>query len=115
VASFRKINSKSIQLEVDGKHLSQPNDVADEFSKHFQSVYNNPCPVVFPTLLSSSEFLTSASVSDLDVIKAINPLRTAGWEKILQPGRQGFLNARRVTKQAVLLEKLVQQGHKLKM
>jgi hypothetical protein len=45
----------------------------------------------------------------------LNTLRTAGWEKILQPGRQGFLNARRVTKQAVLLEKLVQQGHKLKM
>jgi hypothetical protein len=42
-------------------------------------------------------------------------MRTAGWEKILQPGRQGFLNARRVTKQAVLFEKLVQQGHKLKM
>jgi hypothetical protein len=45
----------------------------------------------------------------------INPLWTAGWEKILQPGREGFLNARRVTKQAVLLEKLVQQGRKLKM
>jgi hypothetical protein len=44
-----------------------------------------------------------------------NPLQTAGWEKILQLGRQGFLNARRVTKQSVLLEKLVQQRHKLKM
>jgi hypothetical protein len=39
----------------------------------------------------------------------------AGWEKILQPGQQVFLNARRVTKQAVLLEKLVEQGHKLKI
>jgi hypothetical protein len=48
-------------------------------------------------------------------MNSLNPLRTAGWEKILQPGRQGFLNARRVTKQAVLLEKSVQQGHKLKM
>jgi hypothetical protein len=45
----------------------------------------------------------------------LSPLWTAGWEKILQPGRQGFLNARRVTTQAVLLEKLAQQGHKLKM
>jgi hypothetical protein len=45
----------------------------------------------------------------------VNPLQTAGWEKIRQPGWQGFLNARRVTKQAVLLKKLVQQGHKLKM
>jgi hypothetical protein len=60
---------------VDGKHLIKPDDVADEFSKRFQSVYNNPCPAVFPTLLSSSEFLTLASVSDSDVIKAIKRLR----------------------------------------
>jgi hypothetical protein len=53
----------------------KPNDVADEFSKHFQSEYNNPCPVVFPILLSSSEFLTLASVSDSSVIKAINRLK----------------------------------------
>jgi hypothetical protein len=53
VATFREINSNSIQLKVDGKHLIQPNDVADEFSKHLESVYNNPCPVVFPTILSS--------------------------------------------------------------
>jgi hypothetical protein len=45
----------------------------------------------------------------------LNPLQTAGWEKILQPGQQGFLNAWGVTTQAVLLEKLVQQGYKLKM
>jgi hypothetical protein len=75
VASFRKRNSNSIQLEVDGKHLIQPHVIADEFSKHSQSVNNNPCPVVFPTLLSSSEFLTLASVSDSDVIKAIKRLR----------------------------------------
>jgi hypothetical protein len=75
VAFFRKRNSNSIQLEVNGKHLIQPNDVADEFSKHFQSVYNSPCPVVFPTLLSSLEFLTLAPVSDSDVIKAIMRLR----------------------------------------
>jgi hypothetical protein len=33
------------------------------------------------------------------VSRKINPLQMAGWEKILQPGRQGFLNARRVTTQ----------------
>ncbi|PNF20051.1 hypothetical protein B7P43_G05268 [Cryptotermes secundus] len=75
VASFRKRNSNSIQLEVDGKHLIEPNDVADEFSKHFQTVYHNPGPIVFPILLSSSEFLPLASVSDSDVIKAIKRLR----------------------------------------
>jgi hypothetical protein len=61
MAYFRKRNSNSIQLEVDGKHLIESNDVADEFSKHFQSVYNDPCTIVFPTPLSSSEFLPLAS------------------------------------------------------
>jgi hypothetical protein len=75
VASFRKRNSNSIQLEVDGNHLFKPHEVADEFSKHFQSVYNNPGPIVFPTTLSSSEFLPLASVSDSDIIKAIKRLR----------------------------------------
>jgi hypothetical protein len=62
VASFRKTNSNSIQLEVDDNHRIQPADVADEFCKHFQSVYNHPCPVAFPTNLLSSELLTLAPV-----------------------------------------------------
>jgi hypothetical protein len=57
VASFRKRNSNSVQLDVDAKHLIKLYGVADYFSKHLQSVYNNPCPVVFPILSSSSEFL----------------------------------------------------------
>lgn len=48
MTSFRKINSTSIQLEVDGTHLVEPCEVADVFTKHFQSVYNTPCPRVFP-------------------------------------------------------------------
>jgi hypothetical protein len=32
-----------------------------------------------------------------DIMIFVNPLRMAGWEKILQPGRQVFLNAGRVT------------------
>jgi hypothetical protein len=75
VASFRKSNSNSIQLEVDGNHHIQPTDVANEFCKHFQSVYNHPCPVAFPTNLSSSELLTLAPVSYSDIIKAINHLK----------------------------------------
>jgi hypothetical protein len=75
VAFFREKNSDSIQLEVDGNHLIKPKAAADEFSKHIQSVYNKPCPVVFTNLFSSSEFLTLVSVSDSDVIKAIMRLR----------------------------------------
>jgi hypothetical protein len=75
VACFRKATFNSIQLEVDGKHLVKPNDVAEEFSKHFQSVYNDPCPVIFPILLSSSEFLPMAPVSKFEIIQAIKRLR----------------------------------------
>jgi hypothetical protein len=74
VAYFRKRNSNSTQLEVEGKNLIKPNGV-DEFSKNFQSVYNNPCPIVFPAPLLSSEFLPLASVSYSDIIKAIKSLR----------------------------------------
>jgi hypothetical protein len=74
VVSFRKRNSTSIQLEVDGKQLIEPCEVAGEFSKHVQSVYNNTCPVVFPTLLSSSEFLSLPPVSDSNIFKAIKRL-----------------------------------------
>jgi hypothetical protein len=70
VASFRKRNSTSIQFEIDGKHLIEPYDVAEEFSKHFQSVYNDLFPVVFPTLSSSSEFLSLFPLSYLYVFKA---------------------------------------------
>jgi hypothetical protein len=75
VASIKKRNSNSIQLEVDGKHLIKPNDIAEEFSKHFQSVHHSPCSTVFPTLLYSSEFLPLTSVSDSDITKAIKRLR----------------------------------------
>jgi hypothetical protein len=94
VASFRKISSISIQLEVDGKHLMEPCDVADEFSKHFQSVYNNPGPVVFPTHSSSSEFLSLAPVSNLHVFKAIKRLRPSksfGLDGILGYIIKGFI------------------------
>jgi hypothetical protein len=75
VVFFRKINFNSIHLEVDGKHIIKPNDVADELSKHFQLLCNNHCPNVSFTLVSSSEFIHLASVSDFDVIKAIKHLR----------------------------------------
>jgi hypothetical protein len=35
VAFYRKINSSSIDLEVDGTHLAEPYKVAEAFAKHF--------------------------------------------------------------------------------
>jgi hypothetical protein len=75
VSSIKKRNSNSIEFEFVGKHLIKPNDVADELSKYFQSVYSNPCPNVLPTILSSSEFLPLSPFSDSDDVKAIKRLR----------------------------------------
>jgi hypothetical protein len=85
VAFFRETIYNSFELEVDGKHLIKPNYVVNKFSKHFQSVYNNPCPVVFQALLSSSEFLPLASVSysdDIKAIKFLRPSKSGGVEYI---------------------------------
>jgi hypothetical protein len=85
VATFRNSNSISIQLEVDGKHIIQYDDVTDEFAKHFQSVYNSPCPIVLPALLPSSDVIPLSSVSNSDVINAIKRLRpskSAGLDNI---------------------------------
>jgi hypothetical protein len=43
-----------------------------------------------------------------------NPFRLSCFKKFPQPGHEGILNPRRATKQAVLLEKSMQQGHKVK-
>jgi hypothetical protein len=75
VASYRKRNSTSIQLEVDGTHLAEPYKVADAFAKHFQSVYNTPCTGVFPSLSQSSEFVSLAPISELDICKSLRRLR----------------------------------------
>jgi hypothetical protein len=77
VASYRKRNSTSIQLEVDGTHLAEPYKVADAFAKHFQSVYNTLCTGVLPSLSQSSEFLSLALISELDICKALRRLRSS--------------------------------------
>jgi hypothetical protein len=44
----------------------------------------------------------------------LNPFWSSHFKKFPQPGREGVLNPHRATKRAVLLETLVQQGHKVK-
>jgi hypothetical protein len=45
----------------------------------------------------------------------INPFQSSCYKKFPQPGREEILNPRRATKRTVLLEKLVQQGHEVKI
>jgi hypothetical protein len=67
--------SDYVQLEVDEAHLVQPSAVANAFAKHFQSVYNNHCPVDITPLSQSSEFVSLDPISDADVCKAIKRLK----------------------------------------
>jgi hypothetical protein len=92
VISFRKRNSTYIQLKVDGKYLIELCDVADEFSKHFQPVYKNIYPVVFPAILSSSQFLSLASVRDLNIFKNIKRLRPSNYIGVVLIYLYLFLN-----------------------
>jgi hypothetical protein len=67
ISNFRKHRSCSIQLEVHGAHLVQPNAVADAFAKLFRSLYNSHCSKDFPRLPQSSEFVFLAPISDGDL------------------------------------------------
>jgi Notch-like protein len=44
-------------------------------AKNLQSVYNTPCTGVFPSLSQSSELLSLATISELDICKALRRLR----------------------------------------
>jgi hypothetical protein len=70
-----KTNSTSSQLEVDGSHLVEPSETANEFTKHFQPVYNDPCSGVFPSILFTSEYVSSPPSSSSDVSEALKRLR----------------------------------------
>jgi hypothetical protein len=82
ISNFRKQRSDSVQLNVDGTHLVQPNAVADAFAKHFKSVYNNHCSMDFPPLSQSSDILSLAPISDADVCKAIKRSKSVGLDDI---------------------------------
>jgi hypothetical protein len=71
MSDFRKHRSGSVLLEVDCAHSVQPKAVTDAFAQHFQSIYNNHCPVDVATPSKSSEFLSPEGVTHEDVCKAI--------------------------------------------
>jgi hypothetical protein len=69
---FRKSDNNSIDLEVNGNHLSQPREVAEAFADYFKSVFSNPylCDFYCFSVVS----LSLAPISDSDVFKAIKLL-----------------------------------------
>jgi hypothetical protein len=75
ISNFRKHRSGSIQVEVDHRDLVQPKAVADDFSKHFQSVYNTTALSTFPHSYNLMKFCPLHHIFDADVCKAIKKLK----------------------------------------
>jgi hypothetical protein len=80
VSKFRKDNNSPAQFQIDCNHLTALDKIANYFSKHFQSVYNNT-PSGVLKLLSTlcSVTLTVATVNVNDVNKAIKQLRSTKY------------------------------------
>jgi hypothetical protein len=62
VSSFRKSDNNSIDLDVNGKHLPQPREVAEAFAD-YKSVFNNRYLRDSSSASQSSDSLSLASVS----------------------------------------------------
>jgi hypothetical protein len=50
LSQFRKKNTDLIHFDIDGVSLNKPRDIAETFSKHFQSVYSSSCSGTFPSV-----------------------------------------------------------------
>jgi hypothetical protein len=75
VSKFRKKDTDLIQFEVNGTSLTTPYEIADAFSKHFQSVHSNRCLGVFSSDIHFMDVLSLGSISDSDVQNAIKRLQ----------------------------------------
>jgi hypothetical protein len=75
VSSFRKQNSYTFHLDINGTNVVEPTEVVEAFAKHFQSVYNTTTPAGPRSALLSSDFLHLPPVTELDILKAIKRLR----------------------------------------
>jgi hypothetical protein len=74
VSSFTKSDKNSIELEVDGNHLSQPYEAAEAFAVYIKSVFNNP-HLRDSSTASRSWFLIFSICLRLRRAKAIKRLR----------------------------------------
>jgi hypothetical protein len=64
---FRKTNAGLIHLEINGILLNKPPDIAEAFSKLFQSVCSSYFPGTFPSINQFKEVLSLAPISNPDV------------------------------------------------
>jgi hypothetical protein len=85
VSQFRKKSADLIHLDMDGVVLNEPRDIAEAFSKHFQSVYSSSCYGTSSSLNPDAENLHVAPVLNSDVqnaIKRLRPSKSVGLDGI---------------------------------
>jgi hypothetical protein len=76
VSTVRKKNCTSIQLHVDGRCVGEPSNVAEALTKHFYTTCSHILPLLSPTSVLYSAFLPLVPMSDLDIQKAFERLKT---------------------------------------
>jgi hypothetical protein len=74
VSQFKKKSTDLIRLDVDGV-LNKPRDIAEAFSKYFQSVYSSSCYGTSSLVNQCAEILHLAPISNPDVLNAVKQLR----------------------------------------
>lgn len=73
MSSFRKHNSYTVHLDLNGTNVVKLVEVAEGFAEHFQSVDHN-FPVGYHSGISSSDFFQLLLISELDILKATKRL-----------------------------------------
>ena len=79
VSTFRKNNSTTIHLSVDGICTADSSDVAEAFAKHFYTTFNHISPLSSPVTVSCSHFLPLISLNEYDIQKAIKRFRQSKY------------------------------------
>jgi hypothetical protein len=67
ISSFSKREKNSVELDIDGNHLSQPHEVAETSAGHLKTAFNNPCLHGSSTSSWSFHSTTSRLVKYLDM------------------------------------------------
>ena len=78
MSSFRKHNSYTVHLDLNGTNVVKLVEVAEGFAEHFQSVDHNS-PVGYHSGISSIDFFQLLLISELDILKATKRLGPSIW------------------------------------
>jgi hypothetical protein len=76
MSQFRKKNADFIHLDTDCVILNRHRDIAEIFSKHFQSVYSSSFSGTYSSVNQCTGILFPVPISNSDVRNTIKPAAT---------------------------------------